>query len=203
MPKSRFTRQRKLLKRKPICVIATEGKETEYIYFNRIRELHKEKIYTIHILPTDQRGRSAPKHIIQRIEDFKSKKVSTQMKTDEYWAVVDFDEWGETQLKKAFEECENNKFNLAVSNPCFELWLNFHRDTLKTPKTCPECERELKRFLGDYSKNNYDVDKLISKLDKAITKAKQLHKNKKEPFPKDTGTHVYLLVEKLNADVIP
>jgi len=58
----------------------------------------------------------------------------------------------------------------------------------------------LKKRLGDYSKNNFDVDKLIGKLDKAIAKAAQLHKNKTEAFPKQIGTHVYLLVKKLNED---
>ncbi|MGI8640433.1 MAG: RloB family protein [Pyrinomonadaceae bacterium] len=193
---NRNTRQRKPKKAKPICVIATEGKETEKIYFDKIREIYRDK-YTIHILPTDQRGKSAPKHIVQRIENFKRKKVSTNLKNDEYWAIVDFDSWGEEQLAEAHRVCESNKFELAVSNPCFELWLNFHQDKPKSPKTCAECKKQVEKLLGVYDKNDYDAEKLIEKVASAINKAEQLHQNKSEPFPKETGTHVYKLVQKL------
>lgn len=193
---NRNTRQRKPKKEKPICVIATEGKETEKIYFDKIRELYRDK-YTIHILPTDQRGNSAPKHTVKRIEDFKRKKVSTNLKNDEYWAVIDFDNWGEEQLLEAYQECQDNKFDLAVSNPCFELWLNFHQTNPKSPKTCAKCGKQVKKLLGVYEKNDYDAGELLKEVKAAINKAKLLHKDKAEPFPKETGTHVYKLVEKL------
>ena len=105
---------------------------------------------------------------------------------------------GDIKLTEVYLECRKNSFNLAVSNPCFELWLNFHQDNPKSPKTCSECQKELVKLLGKYDKADYDVEKLLEKLDNAIEKACQLHQDKTEMFPKETGTHVYLLVEKLN-----
>lgn len=199
MPKSRIrrnSRQRNPRQENPIFVIATEGEITEYIYFYEFKKKLIDKI-TVHILPTGRDGNSAPKQVVKRIENFIRKRVSTRRKNDEFWAIVDFDNWGEAQILEAYKECKENKYELAVSNPCFELWLNFHQDKPKTPKTCSDCQKELRKLLKSYSKNDYDVYKLLEKLDKAVEKARQLHQNKDENFPKDTGTHVYLLVEKL------
>lgn len=198
MPKSRTRhnyRQRKPKQEKPIFVIATEGEITENIYFDKFKETLKDKV-VIYVLNTGRDGNSAPKQVVRRIENFIRKRVSTRRKNDEFWAVIDFDNWGEAQILEAYNECQENKYKLAVSNPCFELWLNLHQDNPKIPKTCSACQKELQKLLKIYSKNKYDVDKLLEKLDKALEKSAQLHLDKDEPFPKDTGTHVYLLVKK-------
>ncbi len=199
MPKSRTRRnyrQRNPKQEKPIFVIATEGEITEYIYFYEFKKKFKDTI-TVHILPTGRDGNSAPKQVVKRIENFIGKRVSTRRKNDEFWAVIDFDNWGEEQILEAYNECQENRYKLAVSNPCFELWLNFHQDNPKTPKTCSYCQKELRKLLKSYDKNKYDVEKLLEKLDKAMEKSAQLHLDKDEPFPKDTGTHVYLLIKSL------
>src|SRR5215213_1359710 len=198
MPK-RFsrTRPRHPRQEKPIFVIAAEGEVTEKIYFEKIREKFREK-YVIHILSGDSRGNSAPKHVIQRLEEFIKKKVSTRRKNDEFWAVLDCDSWGEKQLMEAFDKCEDKNFGFAVSNPCFELWLNLHQKTPKCPKNCRDYEKELTKLLNkQYKKNDYDAGKLIAEVLKAIENAENLHQDKSEPYPKDTGTHVYLLIEKI------
>lgn len=203
MPKSRTRRnfrQRKPKQEKPIFVIATEGEITEYIYFYEFKKKLKDKII-IHILPTGRDGNSAPKQVVKRIENFIRKRVSTRRKKDEFWAVIDFDNWGEAQILEAYNECQENKYKLAVSNPCFELWLNLHQDNPKIPKVCSACKSELRKLLKSYDKNKYDVDKLLEKLDKALEKSAQLHLDKDELFPKDTGTHVYLLVKKLAGQI--
>lgn len=189
-------RPRGFRQEKPIFVIATEGEVTERIYFEKIKEKYRDK-YTIYILPTNRGSNSAPKHVIQRLEDFIRRKVSTRRKKDEFWAVIDDDNRGEKQLTDAYDKCQTKRFNLAVSNPCFELWLNYHQDNPTSPKTCTECRKHLRKLLGNYDKNNYDVDKLVENINKALEKCRNLHKDKVEPFPKETGTHVYLLIEKI------
>lgn len=191
------TRRRNPRQEKPICVISTEGEITERIYFEKIKEIYREN-YVIHILSSDGRGKSAPKHVIGRLENFIKKKVPTRRKKDEFWAVIDDDLRGEKQLTEAYEKCQSKNFNLAVSNPCFELWLNVHQKNPKYPKTCREYDKELTKLLQkQYKKKDYDAEKLISEINLAIKNAGDLHQNKLETFPKDTGTHIYLLIEKI------
>lgn len=46
---------------------------------------------------------------------------------DEFWCVFDV-EWpiNHPYLKDAVEQARQNDINLAISNPCFELWLILH-----------------------------------------------------------------------------
>jgi RloB-like protein len=177
-------------------IIATEGECTEPVYFEAFREKNKRKSIFITILPTKRDGDSSPEKVLERLKKFVREKIFDK-KRGECWLVIDYDAWGDIKLNEVYLECKKNSFNLAVSNPCFELWLAFHQENPKSPKTCSECQKELTRLLGKYNKANYNVNKLLEKLDNAINKASQLHQNKTEMFPTETGTHVYLLVEKL------
>lgn len=195
----RYQRKHAVREPKKKYIIATEGEKTEKIYFEKFREQNRRKNVFVQILETKKDGDSAPEKVLARVNKFARDKIFDEER-DECWLVIDYDSWGEPKLDEIRRKCQESKYHLAVSNPCFELWLNLHQDNPKMPKTCSDCQQELKKLLGDYSKNNFDVDKLIGKLDKAISKAKQLHKTKNEPFPKQTGTHVYKLVEKLIED---
>lgn len=194
---SRYQRKHAVREPKKKYIIATEGEKTEKIYLEKFREQNRRKNVFVQILETKKGGDSAPEKVLERVNKFARDKIFDEER-DECWLVIDYDSWGEDKLSEIHQNCLESNYNLAVSNPCFELWLNLHQDNPKTPNKCSVCEQELKKLLGDYSKNSFDVDKLIGKLDKAIAKAKQLHKNKNEPFPKNTGTHVYKLAEKLN-----
>lgn len=194
---SRFQRKHKIRETKKTVVIATEGEKTEKIYFD-VWKRKLERNLNIQILET-KRGGKSPRGILQRLKRFLDKKTYSTKYGDEFWIVIDRDTWEETELLEVFSECKNCEYNFAVSNPCFELWLNFHQEKPNTPKTCAECEKQLSRLFGKkYNKSDYDAEKLLEKTDHAIEKAALLHLDKDEPFPKDTGTHVYLLLKKLS-----
>lgn len=198
---SRFQRKHKIRETKKTVVIATEGEKTEKIYFD-VWKRKVQKNLNIRILETKGGGKS-PIGILRRLKKFLAKNTNYDTRYgDEFWIVIDRDTWEETELLEVFQECTDCKYNFAVSNPCFELWLNFHQENPNTPKTCAECEKRLTRLFGTkYNKSDYDAEKLIEKADHAIEKAALLHLDKDEPFPKDTGTHVYLLVKKLSDKV--
>ena len=195
----RYQRKHNIREPKKKYIIATEGEKTEKIYFEKFREQNFRKNIFIQILETKKDGDSSPRKVLERLNKFAREKVFDENR-DECWIVIDYDFWSDKKLNEIYGECKERNYKLAVSNPCFELWLNFHQDNPKTPNTCAECQKEVKKLLGNYNKSNYDVDKLLEKLEKAIGKSSQLHKNKNESYPKETGTHVYLLVEKLIED---
>ena len=192
----RYQRKHNIREPKKKYIIATEGEKTEKIYFDKFREQNFRKNIFIQILPSKKDGDSSPEKVLERLNKFARDKIFDEDR-DECWLVIDYDSWSDKKLNEIYGECKQRNYKLAVSNPCFELWLNFHQDKSKTPKTCSDCQKELKKLLKIYDKNNYDADRLLEKLEKAIEKSRQLHQDKDEPFPKDSGTHVYLLVEKL------
>ncbi len=73
-------------------------------------------------------NRSAPAHILQQLKNFKRE---FQLNADdELWLMVDVDRWGNKNLASVSAQAGHNKFQLAVSNPCFEVWLYLHHDDL-------------------------------------------------------------------------
>lgn len=194
--RSRFQRKFQTREPKRTIVIATEGEKTEKIYFDVWKRKVERKL-NIQILETKSGGES-PRGVLGRLKRFLEKKTYSTKYGDEFWIVIDRDTWEEDELSEVFRECKNCQYNFAVSNPCFELWLNFHQENPKCPKSCSECEKQLTKLFGrKYDKSDYDAESLIEKVDRAIEQAARLHLDKTEPFPKDTGTPVYLLVEKI------
>lgn len=119
---------------------------------------------------------------------------------DELWLVVDRDSWTEADLDDVVQALASMpKYHLALSNPCFELWLVLHRRE-SSGRSCTQLEAILKHELGAYRKNRYDVDALKSTLSDAIARAEQMDTRPKDPWPRRDGTHVYRLVRKLVAE---
>lgn len=197
---NRYRRRQNVREPKRKFVIATEGEKTEKIYF----DVWKQKVQRTLVLKIIEakEGDSSPGKVLKRLEKFLKGKSEYDAKNgDEFWLVIDRDRWEEKEILDVYEECRKKRFNLALSNPCFELWLNFHQENPKSPKTCSGCLKEVKNLLkGKYDKNDYDAAKLIVDVACAIETSRRLHEDKTEPFPADTGTHVYLLVEKIAAE---
>jgi len=107
-----------------IIVIAAEGEKTERKYFES--PIFRSTRVQVMVLETKE-GHSAPKHVHRRLLEFARK---TQLQTDdELWLVLDRDRWPEKQLAEVCAEAlkvGKNSAQLAVSNPCFELWLYLH-----------------------------------------------------------------------------
>ena len=194
---NRYQRRHNVREPKRKFVIATEGEKTEKIYFD-VWKQKVEKTLVIKILEAKD-GDSSPEKVLKRLENFlKGKSEYDSKNGDEFWIVIDHDLRKEDFLSEIYDECRKKQFNLALSNPCFELWLNFHQENPKSPKTCADCLKEVKKLLkGKYDKNDYDAAKLIENVSYAIQESRRLHEDKSESFPTNTGTHVYLLVEKL------
>jgi|ERR1022692_2479531 hypothetical protein len=57
----------------------------------------------------------------------RSRAIDEEAEIDEFWCVFDV-EWPRNHpgLHEAIEQAQQNRIQLAVSNPCFELWLILH-----------------------------------------------------------------------------
>lgn len=194
MSSKRFNRRPPLREPRKLFVIATEGKETEQIYFSIFNGDEYRKNVHVQILPT-RKGESSPQSVLKRLQQYASAKGVRP--GDELWVVVDVDRWGEQALNALCQTCQQAGYDVAISNPCFELWLILHQENPHTPAIAKECEQEMKRLLGRYDKAEYDTKKLMPHIETAIRHAHRLDQQPHEPWPRDTGTHVYRLVTKL------
>ena len=125
--------------------------------------------------------------------------------------VIDVDRWKESELGDVAQQCEQKKYFLAVSNPCFELWLLLHLKSLadytddeiqalfenKKSGYRTAIEIELKNLLGTYNKKKITAEKFIPHVEQAIMRAKDLDTSPSHRWTNEIGTRVYLLVESI------
>jgi hypothetical protein len=118
---------------------------------------------------------------------------------DQFWVLLDTDHWTDANhvaaFSRAVKESEDMGFRVAVSNPCFELWLLLHVADVGSVSDCASVEQELRRVLGSYSKTNTPTARLMPGLDSAIERARVLDVSGR--WPQRTGTQVFRLIENL------
>lgn len=194
-----------------LVVIASEGKETENIYFEQLKaSLHASGVQ-IEVLRRDS-NESSPEHVYRQIQDFAAKYDMDE--DDQLWAVVDKDRWTEKMLSGVAKKCSQNKyFNFCLSNPCFELWLILHledvaqyaeedREKLSENKKIKRngytwTKNRLRELMDGYSESKYEVTKLLPEIEKAIERASKLDSNPNDRWPQSVGTRVYRLVNSI------
>jgi hypothetical protein len=113
-----------------LIVIATEGTKTEPKYFHDLAHSSKYRNSKVHVevIKRDESS-SSPRAVLRELDKFKSDFNLSE--TDELWLVFDIDRWGE-QVSEVAQECIQKKYHLAISNPCFELWLLLHHSDLQS-----------------------------------------------------------------------
>lgn len=142
---------RKMHRDASLLVIACEGEKTEaeYLSFSCFQNSRVK----LCIVPSKD-GKSSPIHVL---ENLKEEAEKYDLKPgDQIWIVIDTDRWTfETQLKPLLN-AKIRKFpvNIAVSNPCFELflYLHFSHMPIAPVKDSRTMEKMLRSSLGQYSK---------------------------------------------------
>jgi hypothetical protein len=191
---SRFQRRHSFRDPKKFFIIATEGECTEQIYFDAVKP-PRESAIQLRVLPT-RKGRSHPKMVLARLQGYEREAGAGP--TDELWLVVDRDSWTEVDLNAVADMVEaRSNYRLALSNPCFELWLLLHLADAPPGVTKNRLADLLRDKWGRYEKNNYDATALLDHVDEAIRRAERLDNPPQEPWPAIQGTHVYRLMKAL------
>lgn len=118
--------KRKVNTRSPetFIVIAVEGKKTEPEYFENIKNELKNGNIKLEILPPLE-GDSAPQNILKKL----LLKLKDYSKTDSFWLVCDVDR--HNNLNVVIKDAKNNNIQIAISNPCFEVWLYLYCGDIK------------------------------------------------------------------------
>ena len=197
-----------------LIVIASEGKDTERIYFKALAKEYTNPRVHVHILERSEaeQNNSSPEHVLKQLNNYKEQYALEA--DDELWLVIDKDHWTEAMLSRVATVCSQDDFmHMALSNPCFELWLLLHLEDAasltpeeqmlwmenrrKSKNANPYLKLRLRQKIGSYHESAYDALSLIAHVEDAIERAKTLDKNPTDRWPQTLGTRVYLLAESV------
>jgi len=180
---------------------------------SKVKKVYKNPRIHVEVLERKQTA-SSPKHVLEQLDEFR-KNYKIKIDYDELWLVLDVDRWGEEKLAEICRLALQKYYQLAISNPCFELWLLLHHRSLDeySPETLVELrdnkkegthrtrlERELFTILGRYNKFNLQTEDFIPHICTAIQRAKTIDIHPEERWPNSLGTQVYRLAIRLIGD---
>ncbi|MCI8546328.1 MAG: RloB domain-containing protein [Clostridia bacterium] len=186
-------------------LIICEGKQTEPNYFNGLKQDINRKygkkvevlIPNIDIKGTGRNTTDLVKYT-QKYVNY-SNKVYGQV-----WVVFDKDDYSDEQFNQAIKNCD---YNVAWSNPNFELWLLSHlkrvSKVMSKDEILDELDKEFHRNgLGTYKKNDGKIFEKVTKdrkLDIAIKNCEYMEKLNKNGQASDRNpmTRVYKIVDGL------
>ena len=186
-------------------LIVCEGKKTEPNYFKGLKKKINEKygnkvdvlIPNIDVKGIGMNTTSLVKYTQKTVNH--ANKVYGQV-----WVVFDKDDYNDEQFDSAIDNCN---YNVAWSNPNFELWLLAHfkkvNRYISKDDVLQELSKELqKKGLGDYTKNDINIfDKVTSegKIHTAIKNCEYMEELNKDrqASQRNPMTKVYKIVDGL------
>lgn len=114
--------------RKKRFLIFCEGEVTEKIYFLDFRAFLRSPLIEVAVAP--EHGRD-PKNLVElakerreRAKQQSIRQADENLLYDEVWCVFDVDD--HARLLEALQQAKACSIPVAVSNPCFELWILLH-----------------------------------------------------------------------------
>ena len=193
-----------------LVVIAAEGRYTESIYFNAVK--NELSAPNVHVEVLDRNSdESSPESVHHQITDFMRQYNIED--DDELWLVIDRDRWHERMLSQVAQLCaQNPHLHFCMSNPCFELWLLLHLEDVneyddstkndlllnrKNKSGITWLKKRMKDLLGSYAESNYDTSELIPHVHIAMERAKKMDANPQDRWPQTIGSRVYLLMNSI------
>jgi len=148
--------------------IFCEGKEREFNYFLYFKELDSR--INIEIYKLDPHEDNSPTGLLTIAEKCLLKSEINQnpkyhfIEGDEVWFVLDVDkdrdESRNPKIEVLIERCnQSNNWYLALSNPCFEVWLLYHFFTSKITFENSDISKNWKQYLNDSVPGGFDSRK--------------------------------------------
>jgi len=141
------------------------------------------------VVEVRQRG-VAPEQLVKTATEFVRRSPRDY---DEVWCVFDVDQF---DIREAVRRAREREVNLAISNPCFELWLLLHFERCNSHLRDYEAVVvRLKRHLPDYDKA-VDFRHFEGRVATAVQNAKSLDASGTD-HDKNPSTSVWRLVETI------
>lgn len=190
------------LESRPTILVICEGEKTEPDYLNRFRLEQRNGLVHLEIID----GAGVPKTIVERAVALKRAAEANARKNrhdferyDEVWCVFDVDDH---PIDEALVQARDNGINVAISNPCFELWIYLHLQAQTAEihrhalQSC--CKRLLAGFEKAIDAKQFAV--LMPAYAEAVARAKQLLVRNTTALKKEAAnpaTTVFRLTERI------
>lgn len=106
-------------------LILCEGKKTEPLYFNGIKQTddYKYHLATIEV-KVHNSNKNTPRELVKQAKDLMKESRKENNAFDEVWVV--FDKNGYTKHNEAFDEARRNRIEICFSSISFEYWILLH-----------------------------------------------------------------------------
>ena len=195
-----------------LIIIAAEGTNTEQQYFDALKVEYENSRIHVEVLTREDTA-SSPERIIAILNEFRAT-FKIKKGYDELWLVIDVDRWGIEKIAEIARLTLQKGYELAVSNPCFELWLLLHHRTLaqypeeilgefranrKDGTNRTRLGKELLSILGSYNKLNLATKNFIPYVQVAVENARIIDVEPDHRWPNDLGSRVYRLALRIMA----
>jgi len=176
-----------------------EGKVTEPLYFKEIRRIERG-IIDLEIVPA-----GVPKTVVERAARMKKesareakRRADENLRYDSVWCVFDIDE--HPLVAEAKQQAQENGIEVAISNPCFELWFLLHFQDQTAHIARSHVQRLCREHMPGYEKAP-DCDALMPHQDEAIERAVRLEdwQESRGNAGENPSTGVHRLIQKINA----
>jgi DNA-binding FrmR family transcriptional regulator len=179
-----------------LIVIASEDRYAVRQYFEFFRSTQIQ----FKVLETEA-GKSAPQYVLARMDQYREE--FTLGEDDQFWLVLDTDHWINpahiANLMAVMQQCGQKGIEVAMSNPCFELWLLLHFAEFPTEDqlTCDEVAEQIRAAAGSYNKTRVDLLEIThERVGQAIERSVENQLAKKNP-PERVQTHLHRLLKEL------
>lgn len=159
----------------------------------------------VHVVPTED-TRSAAQHVVNRLLQYEHDE------DDELWLVLDTDHYASGSHLPGFiaaiNEAKQRGVKVALSKPCFEIWLLLHHldETAITGLAdASEVERLLRGTLGEYNKRGLKEKHYpIESVPDAIRRAERLDATVEGgDVPSANTSRLYLLWQAIIDKALP
>jgi RloB-like protein len=179
-----LTRRIDIRAQRRTVLVVTNGERTERDYLDALKE---ERWVIVTLRVKFERGTS--EDVVVR-----AVRVRASDEYDNVWAVCDVDE---EDVSAAIQQAKDGEVDLALSMPCFEVWLILHHSS-----RCPgfnnatQADVYLRKFVPAWDKTNLRFSDFRDGVANAVERAKQLG----EPPQANPSTAVWRLVESIRED---
>jgi len=180
-----------------LFIVACDDTYAPAQYFN----FFKLPRVQVHVTPTTD-GSSAAKHVLTRLLEVEHEP------DDERCMLLDTDHYVQGPHLQGFREtikdAKKKGINIAISRPCFELWLLLHHveeSAVGSLRNAKETESALRKQLGEYNKARLKGEHyLLASVRDACVRARRLDEAVTGgDIPENNVSRVYLLWQAIVA----
>lgn len=164
----------------PLILVVCEGKVTEPAYLNGFRAWCKNPRVTVRIAG----AAGVPLTLVELAKELKElaeqearREADDNLLYEQVWCVFDVDE--HPKVREARQLATQHGLQLAVSNPCFELWLLLHLRDSPGMRHRHDVQHMLRDLMPGKDKH-IDFEKLIAGYAEAVSRASRLDKEAAE-----------------------